>query len=67
MRGVDKLDQLLHSNNCCRKSYAWFKKLGLHFMQRTLMSAYYAYKEFNENSMSLLTYQNYVIEYYVDV
>ena len=30
------------------------------------MNAYYAYKEFNESSMSLLTYQNYVIEYYVD-
>jgi hypothetical protein len=66
MRGVDKLDQLLHSYNCTRKSYAWFKKVGLHFLQRALLNAFYVYKELNESSMSFLTFTMYAIEFLVD-
>lgn len=66
MRGVDKLDQLLHSYNCCRKSYRWFKKVGIHFVQRALINSHFIYKEMNDSNMTLLTYLNYVIEYFVD-
>ncbi|GBN17363.1 hypothetical protein AVEN_165904-1 [Araneus ventricosus] len=39
MGDVDAVDQALEPYNCARKSYTWFKKLGLHIIHRMLLNA----------------------------
>ena len=44
MGSVDKADQLLEPYAFERKSLAWFKKLGIHFIFRMLLNSHLAYK-----------------------
>ena len=44
MGSVDLADQLLEPYVFGKKSLAWFKKLGLHFMFRTLLNAFIFYR-----------------------
>ncbi|KAK3869539.1 hypothetical protein Pcinc_025158 [Petrolisthes cinctipes] len=44
MGSVDLADQLLEPYVMQRKSLAWFKKLGIHFMFRTLLNAFVFYR-----------------------
>ena len=44
MGSVDQADQLLKPYSSGRKSLAWFKKLGLHFIDRMLLNAFIIYK-----------------------
>ena len=44
MSGVDKADQLLEPYDPSRKSLAWFKKLGLHFVTRMVLNSFLVYK-----------------------
>ena len=44
MGSVDQADQLLKPYSSGRKSLAWFKKLGLHFIDRMLLNAFILYK-----------------------
>jgi len=63
MQGVDKTDQLMHSYDCTRKSYAWFKKLGLHFFQRALMNSHYVFCQSTGSNMTFLTFLHHTITY----
>ena len=45
MGSVDKADQLLEPYAYERKSDAWFKKLGIHFMFRILLNSFLAFKK----------------------
>ena len=63
MQGVDKTDQLMHSYDCTRKSYCWFKKLGLHFIQRSLLNAHFVFKESTGSDMTFLTFLIHTINY----
>lgn len=40
MRSVDLVDQILERSNPTRKSYAWFRKLGLHLMVRVVLNSF---------------------------
>ena len=44
MGSVDQADQLLKPYSSGRKSLAWFKKLGLHFIDRMLLNSFIIYK-----------------------
>ena len=44
MGGVDKCDQWLHYYGNNRKSLAWFKKIGIHFIERMCLNAYFLYR-----------------------
>ena len=63
MQGVDKTDQLMHSYDCTRKSYTWFKKLGLHFFQRALMNSHYVYYQSTGSNMTFFTFLHHTITY----
>lgn len=39
MGAVDAVDQDIESYCCARKNYTWFKKLGLHMIQRMVLNA----------------------------
>ena len=43
MSGVDKCDQIIAGVTCVRRTHAWFKKLGLHMLQRLLLNAHVLY------------------------
>ena len=45
MGSVDKADQLLEPYSYEKKSLAWYKKLGLHFMHRALLNSQLVYKK----------------------
>ncbi|XP_066971798.1 piggyBac transposable element-derived protein 4-like [Macrobrachium rosenbergii] len=44
MGSIDMADQLLEPYAFGKKSLAWFKKLGIHFIFRILLNSYLAYK-----------------------
>ena len=44
MGSVDQADQLLKPYSSGRKSLAWFKKLGLHFIDRMILNSFIIYK-----------------------
>lgn len=44
MGGVDVTDQYLAGIGIVRKSHVWFKKMGLHLLQRLVLNAYLLYK-----------------------
>ena len=44
MGSVDRADQLLKPYASGRKALAWFKKLGLHFIERMVLNSYMIYK-----------------------
>ena len=43
MGSVDKADQLLEPYSSGRKTLSWFKKLGMHFVDRMVLNAYIVY------------------------
>ena len=47
MGGVDKADQMLEPYSYDKKSLAWFKKLGMHFIDRMCLNSYILYKSQN--------------------
>ena len=49
MGGVDKADQWLEYYDCNRKSFAWFKKIGIHFIERMCLNSYVIYKNKTPN------------------
>ena len=62
MGGVDKADQLLKYYKFDRKSLAWFKKLGIHFIQRMCLNAYIIWKNQRKEHMEFLEYLKCLIE-----
>ena len=60
MGSVDKADQMLEPYAFQRKSMVWFKKLGLHFIDRMVFNSFIAYKNMNPNSNIL--YLNFIKE-----
>ena len=44
MGAVDKCDQYLKPYSSGRKCLAWFKKLGLHMMDRMVLNAFKVFK-----------------------
>ena len=46
MGGVDRADQVLHSYDATRKSYRWFLKVGVHFIQRLCLNAFIVYRNY---------------------
>lgn len=50
MGGVDRTDQMLHSYDASRKSYRWFLKVGVHFLQRLCLNAHIVYSTYGGKS-----------------
>lgn len=69
MGGVDVTDQYLAGVGILRKNQIWFKKLGLHFVQRLLLNAFIRYKaeRIGEGRYSLVKFTLDVIPYLTDV
>ena len=44
MGGVDRSDGMIETYDCTRKSYRWFTKLGLYFLERLLLNGFYYYR-----------------------
>ena len=44
MGGVDIMDQYMDSADATRRSHVWFKKLGIHLLQRLLMNAFIRFR-----------------------
>lgn len=61
MIGVDLCDQLISSISCVRRTHAWFKKLGLHFIQRLLLNSYIRYTQEQEKVKFLEFTKNIVV------
>ena len=53
MGGIDVMDQTIHSYDCCRKSYSWFKKIDLNCIMRLIFNSWILYRRF-ENKVSYL-------------
>ena len=63
MGAVDMCDQLLKAYTSHRKSLAWFKKLGLHMVDRMLLNAFIVYKNTREHcNLRLLDFTKKVAE-----
>ena len=62
MDGVDFTDQYLAGIGVVRKSHVWFRKLGLHLLQRLVLNAYLLYKkEQNVRRLSFVDFSKKVI------
>ncbi len=53
MGSVDMADQLLEPYDPSRKSHAWFKKLGLHFIMRMVLNSFLAYRNIVDKKMKI--------------
>ena len=51
MGAVDTVDQLLEPHDPTRKSYAWFKKIGVHMMSRMVLNARVIYQNLHKCSI----------------
>lgn len=51
MGAVDAVDQAIEPCNAARKNYSWFKKLGIHIIQRMVLNAKVIYENTNKNKM----------------
>lgn len=49
MGSVDAVDQDIEPYDCTRKSYTWFKKIGIHMIQRMVLNAKVLYSIAHEN------------------
>jgi hypothetical protein len=56
MGGVDITDQLIAGVNSTRKSHVWFKKIGIHYIQRLVLNAYLLHKRERDPKMSFHTF-----------
>lgn len=43
MSGVDRQDQLMSYYPCERKTFRWYKKVGIHILQQLLLNSYLLY------------------------
>ena len=59
MGGVDKADQLLEPVDSSRKSMAWLKKLGLHFLMRLLLNSFLVCKNVVDKKC---TFKHYILQ-----
>lgn len=53
MGAVDATDQDLEPYNAARKTYAWFKKVGIHVLQRMVLNAKVLYSVTNNKKINL--------------
>lgn len=67
MGGVDLTDQHLSGLTVVRKSHIWFKKVGLHYLQRLLLNAYVLYKSQKNNGISLVDFTKQAIVHFTQV
>ena len=49
--------------DCSRKAYTWFKKPGLHFVQRSIMNAHYVFRYSTGNDISFLPFMQLSFQY----
>ncbi|CAH1959610.1 unnamed protein product [Acanthoscelides obtectus] len=53
MGAVDATDQDMEPYNAARKSYAWFKKVGIHVLQRMVLNAKVLYSVTNKRKVDM--------------
>ena len=56
MNGVDRADQLIEPYDATRKTYRWFHKCAVHYIQRLLMNALILNNKYNNKKYDLLTF-----------
>lgn len=56
MGSVDKADQFLEPYDLDRKSLAWFKKIGTHFIFRSALNAYLVWKNASNSKTSYMDF-----------
>ena len=56
MNGVDRADQLIEPYDATRKTYRWFHKCAVHFIQRLLLNAFILNNKYNEKKYDLLSF-----------
>lgn len=61
MGSVDAVDQDIEPYDCTRKSYSWFKKIGLHVIQRMVLNAKVLYQHSKINDISVLAFTKLLI------
>lgn len=62
MGAVDAVDQDIEPYNCARKNYSWFKKIGLHVVQRMVLNAKVLYIHANDKDISVLEFHKCLID-----
>ena len=60
MGGVDKMNQLLHPYDPCRKTLKWFRKVVIHLLHISMMNAWIVYKK-SGGTKTLLQFHQMVI------
>ena len=65
MGGVDFTDQYLSQYTIARKSRVWFKKLGLHYLQRLVLNSFLRYKYERDSKASFLNFTKKAIIYFI--
>lgn len=56
MSGIDRQDQMLSYYPCERKTFRWYKKLGIHFIKILLLNSYLLYNK-NVKKISFYDYR----------
>jgi hypothetical protein len=56
MGGVDVTDQIIAGLNCVRKSHVWFKKIGIHYVQRLLLNSFLLYRKERDPRISFYVF-----------
>lgn len=62
MGSVDGIDQDIEPYDCTRKSYTWFKKIGLHIIQRMVLNAKVLYVNATGQNKSILEFTKILID-----
>ena len=63
MGGVDLTDQMISAYDATRKALKWYRKLVIHFVQISMLSAFILYKKANAGSkMRFMKFQMQVIK-----
>ncbi|KAJ8949848.1 hypothetical protein NQ314_008105 [Rhamnusium bicolor] len=62
MGGVDKVDMLLSSTECVRKTVKWYKKVFFHVLDMTLISSHVTYKMLTGKNIALLDFQRQLVK-----
>lgn len=61
MGSVDKVDLMLSSINCLRKTIKWYKKVAFHIIDLYLLNSHIAFKSITNKNVSLADFQLAVI------
>ena len=56
MNGVDRADQLIEPYDAARKTYRWFHKCAVHYIQRLVLNAFIINNKYNTKKYDLLTF-----------